>query len=64
MNKPIGPKEAAQRAMREARFEQQRQIEVGIRKAAAAGKEVLERKVKEASERIKNKPAKKRGKKK
>jgi len=44
--------------MREARFEEQTKINVGIRKAAAAGKEVLERSVKEASERMRNKPAK------
>jgi len=46
--------------MREARFEEQTKITAGIRKAAAAGKEVLERSVKEASERMKNKPVKKR----
>lgn len=56
--RPLGPKEAAQRAMREARFEEQAKINVGIRKAAAAGKDVLERSVKEASERIKAKPVK------
>lgn len=58
MSKPPGPKEAALIAMREARFEQQKKIENGIRTAARAGKEVLERSVKEASERIKNKPRK------
>ena len=59
MSKEIGPRERALREMREALFERQKTIEVGIRKAAAAGKELLERKVQEASERIKNKPAKK-----
>ena len=60
--KPPGPKEAAQRAMREARFEEQAKINTGIRKAAAAGKELIE-KVRETSERMKNKPVKKRKKK-
>ena len=60
MSKPPGPREQALREMREARFEQQKQIEVGIRRAAAAGKEVLERSVKETAERMKNKPAKKK----
>ena len=60
MTKPPGPREQALREMREARFEQQKQIEVGIRRAAAAGKEVLERSVKEAAERMRNKPVKKK----
>lgn len=58
MSKPPGPREQALREMREAHFEQQKKIDVGIRRAAAAGKEVLQRSVKEASERIKNKPRK------
>lgn len=60
MTKPPGPREQALRAMREARFEQQKKIEHGIRTAARAGKEVLERKVSEASERIRSKPTKPR----
>jgi len=43
-----GPREAALRALREARFEEQKKIEHGIRMAAAAGKAVL----------VKKKPAK------
>ena len=58
MSKPPGPREQALREMREARFEQQKKIEAGIRTAARAGKEVLERSVREASERIKKKPRK------
>lgn len=59
MTKPPGPREQALREMREARFEQQKQIEVGIRKAAAAGKDLLE-KVKSVSERMRNKPVKRK----
>lgn len=46
------------RELREAKIArniERTKVEVGIRKAAAAGKEVLERSVKEAAERIKNK---------
>jgi hypothetical protein len=49
--KPPGPKEAAQRAMREASFEEQKKIEQGIRAAAAAGKAVLARKKKKAKKK-------------
>lgn len=49
--KPPGPKEEAQRAMREARFEEQKKIENGIRMAAAAGKAVLDRKKKKAKKK-------------
>lgn len=58
--KPPGPKEAALQAMREARFEAQKKVEKGIRDAARAGKAILEEKVAATSERMKNKPAKKR----
>lgn len=60
---PPGPREQALREMREARFEQNAKIATGIRKAAAAGKELLE-KVKATSERMKAKPAKGKRKKK
>lgn len=43
------------RAMREARFEERSKVHSGIQKAAAAGKEVLERSVKAAAKRIKSK---------
>lgn len=46
--------------MREARFEEQAKIQTGIRRAAAAGKDLLEQKVAATAERMKNKPAKKR----
>ena len=46
--KPPGPREAALRAMREARFEEQKKVDQGIRTAAAAGKAVLARKKKKA----------------
>lgn len=59
MSKPPGPKEQAQREMREARFEEQKKIEHGIRAAARAGKDLLEKKVAATSERMKNKPVKK-----
>lgn len=55
MTKPPGPREAALRAMREARFEERSKVHSGIQKAAAAGKEVLERSVKAAAKRIKSK---------
>lgn len=58
MSKEPGVREKALRAMREARFEQNAKITTGIRKAAAAGKDLLE-KFKSTSERMKNKPAKK-----
>lgn len=45
--------------MREARFTENAKITTGIRKAAAAGKAVLEQKVKATSARMKAKPAKK-----
>lgn len=48
--------------MREARFEEQKKIEKGIRDAARAGKELLEQKVAATAERMKNKPVKKQGK--
>lgn len=64
MSKDIGPRERALREMREARFERQKTVEAGIRKAAAAGKEVLDRSVRETAERMKNKPAKKKARKK
>jgi hypothetical protein len=57
MSKEIGPKERAQREMREARFAENAKLSTGIRKAAAAGAELLQ-KVKATSERMKNKPAK------
>ena len=57
--KEPGPREKALREMREARFAENAKINVGIRKAAAAGKEVLEQTVKQTSERMKNKPVKK-----
>lgn len=60
MSKPPGPREQALREMREARFEEQKKIEQGIRTAARAGKELLEQKVAATSERMKNKPVKKR----
>jgi len=59
-NDKVGPREAALRAMREARFTENAKINVGIRKAAAAGKEVLERKVEATAARMKNKPTKPR----
>jgi hypothetical protein len=49
--KPPGPKEAAQRAMREARFEEQKKVEHGIRMAAAEGKAALGRKKKKAKKK-------------
>jgi len=58
MSRPPGPREQALRDMREARFEQQKKVEKGIRDAARAGAELLER-VKATSERMKNKPARK-----
>ena len=57
MSKPPGPREQALREMREARFTEQAKINVGIRKAAAAGKELLET-VQKVSARMKAKPAK------
>ena len=70
--KEPGPREKALREMREARFTENAKINVGIRKAAAEGKAILDmapppkplvRKLKKAidsaSERMKNKPAKK-----
>ena len=57
--KEPGPREKALREMREARFAENAKLTTGIRKAAAAGKEVLEQTVKATSERMKNKPAKK-----
>jgi hypothetical protein len=59
MSKEPGPREKALREMREARFTENAKITTGIRKAAAAGKEVLESRVKQTAERMKNKPAKK-----
>jgi hypothetical protein len=58
MSKEPGPREKALREMREARFAENAKITTGIRKAAAAGKEVLESRVKATAERMKNKPAK------
>lgn len=49
--KPPGPREAALRAMREARFEEQKKIEQGIRAAAAEGRVVLDRKKKKAKKK-------------
>jgi len=49
--KPPGPREAALRAMREARFEEQKKIEAGIRAAAAEGKAALGRKKKKAKKK-------------
>jgi hypothetical protein len=64
MSREPGPREKALREMREARFAENAKIATGIRKAAAAGKEVLETRVKATAERMKNKPAKKARKKK
>lgn len=58
MSDKIGPRERALREMREARFAENAKITTGIRRAAAAGKAVLEQKVRAASERMKSKPAK------
>lgn len=58
MSREPGPREKVLREMREARFAENAKITTGIRKAAAAGAELLE-KVKATSERMKNKPAKK-----
>lgn len=60
MSKEMGPRERALREMREARFEEQAKVAAGIRRAAAAGKDLLEQKVAATAERMKNKPAKKR----
>jgi hypothetical protein len=57
MSKEPGPRERALREMREARFAENAKISTGIRKAAAAGADLLQ-KVKATSERMKNKPAK------
>ena len=59
MSKEPGPREKALREMREARFAENAKLTTGIRKAAAAGKEVLEQTVKATAERMKNKPVKK-----
>jgi hypothetical protein len=64
MSDKIGPRERALREMREARFTENAKINVGIRKAAAAGKELLEQRVKATSERMKAKSAKGKRKKK
>jgi hypothetical protein len=64
MSKEMGPREKALREMREARFTENAKISTGIRKAAAAGKELLESRVKATAERMKNKPAKGKRKKK
>jgi hypothetical protein len=64
MNDRMGPRERALREMREARFAENAKITTGIRKAADAGKAVLEARVKATSERMKNKPAKGKRKKK
>ena len=58
MSKEMGPREKALREMREARFTENAKLSTGIRKAAAAGAELLQ-KVKATSERMKNKPTKK-----
>lgn len=71
MSKEPGPREKALREMREARFTENAKITIGIRRAAAEGKMLLDmaplpkplvRKLKKAvdtaSERMKNKPAK------
>jgi hypothetical protein len=69
MSKEMGPKERAQREMREARFTENAKITTGIRKAAAEGLAILERQrsvgksklgeaIREATERMKNRPAK------
>lgn len=55
MTREPGPREKALREMREARFTENAKITTGIRKAAAAGKELLE-KVKATSERMAKKP--------
>ena len=49
--KPPGPREAALRAMREARFEERNKVHSGIRKAAEAGKVVLNRKAKKKAKK-------------
>jgi len=49
--KPPGPREAALRAMREARFEEQKKVDQGIRAAAAAGNAVIARKKKKAKKK-------------
>lgn len=58
MSKEMGPRERALREMREARFAESAKIAAGIRKAAAAGRDILEKKIRATSERMKNKPAK------
>lgn len=58
MSKEPGPRERALREMREARFAENARIAGGIRRAAAEGKAVLEQRVKSTAERMKNKPAK------
>jgi hypothetical protein len=60
MSKEMGPRERALREMREARFAENAKISTGIRKAAAAGKELLESRVKATAERMKNKTKKRR----
>lgn len=77
MSREPGPREKALREMREARFAENAKIATGIRRAAAEGKAIIEltnlpkvtkRKLKKAidivSERMKNKPAKGKRKKK
>jgi hypothetical protein len=58
MSKEMGPRERALREMREARFAENAKISTGIRKAAAAGKELLESRLKATAERMAKKPAK------
>lgn len=48
MSDKMGPRERALREMREARFAERAKITTGIRKAAAAGKEVLAKRKKKA----------------
>lgn len=64
MSKEPGPREKALREMREAKFAENAKIFGGIRRAAAEGKSVLEQRVKATAERMKNKPAKGKRKKK
>ncbi len=51
MSKDTGPREKALRAMREAKFADNSRIAGGIRRAAVAGKIVLEQRVEAAKKR-------------
>lgn len=77
MSKEPGPREKALREMREARFAENAKISTGIRRAAAEGKALLamaplpktikrklQKAVDQTAERMKNKPAKGKRKKK